>query len=109
MGAIKTQSQLLGVAMNVAKRVVGHCVIHAAALGSPAAAGYRAAVVVACHGDSPEEHYEIFRDEWLDDGKVWQRPDEALAYALNIGEAAASTHEGFGTFSIESGPGVLTG
>jgi hypothetical protein len=89
-----------GEVMNVAERTVGHCVIHAAALDATASSGYHAAVVVTCTYDNRHERDEVFRDERLEDGRVWRSPDEAIAHALAIGEAAASTHEAFGTFSI---------
>lgn len=86
--------------MNVAERVVGHCVVHAAALDASASCGYHAAVVVTCKHDPGGGRDEVFRDERLEDGKVWESPVEAISYALDVGEAAASTHEAFGSFSI---------
>lgn len=86
--------------MNVAERKVGHCVVYAVALDATAAHGYHAAVVVTCKHDTSGERDEVFRDERLDDGKVWESPNEAISFALEVGEAAASTHEAFGIFSI---------
>ena len=86
--------------MHEAARQEGNCVIYAAALGEPGVPGYHAAVVVTCAKGANAPGDEVFRDEALDGGKVWQSPDEALAFALNVGSAAAQTHDAFGSFSI---------
>jgi hypothetical protein len=91
--------------MHEAARREGNCVIYAAALGEPGVAGYHAAVVVTCgprHADT--QRGEVFRDEALEGGKVWQSPDEALAHALDVGTAAAQTHDAFGSFSLTASP-----
>lgn len=89
--------------MHEAARHEGNCVIYAAALGEPGLPGYHAAVVVTCSGGHPQGA-EVFRDEALDGGKVWQSPDEALAFALDVGTAAAQTHGAFGSFSVTDSP-----
>jgi hypothetical protein len=82
------------------KRHATREIVYAAALGRPGVAGYQAAVVVTCAVSTGREHEEVFRDEALDGGKVWVSPDEALAFALDAGKAAAHTHDAFGTFSL---------
>lgn len=78
--------------MHVAELVVECHHVYAAAIGaedcSPADQGFYAAVVVVRqrHGSHPRE--EVFRDERLDDGQVWEDPDVALQFALEVGEAA---------------------
>jgi hypothetical protein len=93
--------------MHEAARAEGNCVIYAAALGQPGVPGYHAAVVVTCIHGASQQRSEVFRDEALDGGKVWQSPDEALAFALDVGTAAAQTHDAFGSFSItDSAPNL---
>jgi hypothetical protein len=89
--------------MHEAERQEGNCVIYAAALGEPGLPGYHAAVVVTC-GGGHQQQAEVFRDEALGGGKVWQSPDEALAFALDVGTAAAQTHDAFGSFSVSDSP-----
>lgn len=90
--------------MHEAARQEGNCVIYAAALGEPGVPGYHAAVVVTCSHLGGAPGAEVFRDEALEGGKVWQSPDEALAHALDVGTAAAQTHDAFGSFSITTSP-----
>lgn len=90
--------------MHEAARQEGQCVIYAAALGQPGQSGYHAAVVVTCPDQGGNPAVEVFRDEALDGGRCWQSPDEALAFALDVGTAAAQTHDAFGSFSITTSP-----
>lgn len=90
--------------MHEAARQEGNCVIYAAALGEPGVPGYHAAVVVTCGRRGGPQRAEVFRDEALEGGKVWQSPDEALAHALDVGTAAAHTHDAFGSFCLTDSP-----
>jgi len=80
--------------MHVAERTVEGHRIYAAAIAVEQGAGreeldgfYAAVVVVRLsEGDSARE--EVFRDEQLDDGKVWTDLEQALQFALEVGEAA---------------------
>lgn len=84
--------------MNVAERKMGLYTAYAAALEAGATSGYYAAVVVNMSQGVGLPRLEVFRDEQLDDSKVWSCPRQALAYALDMGEAAANAHEVFGDF-----------
>lgn len=85
--------------MNVAERKLGLYTAYAAALDVGATSAYHAAVVVTLSQGLGLPRLEVFRDEQLDDGKAWDCPRQALAYALDIGEAAANAHETFGDFN----------
>lgn len=84
--------------MNVAERKLGLYTAYAAALEVGPTSGFYAAVVVTLSQGAGLPRLEVFRDEQLDDSKVWECPRQALAYALDVGEAAANAHEVFGDF-----------
>lgn len=84
--------------MNVAERKMGQYTAYAAALDTDTADGFYAAVVVTLNQGAGLPRLEVFRDEQLDDSRVWDCPRQALAYALDMGEAAANAHEIFGDF-----------
>lgn len=66
--------------------------IYAAAIAredcSRADHGFHAAVVVIRHGTGSTAREVVFRDEQLEDGKLWEDPEQALQFALEVGEAA---------------------
>lgn len=84
--------------MKVAERKLGMYTIYAAALDTVASGGHHAGVVVTLYQGAGAPRLEVFRDEQLEDAKVWECPRQALAFALDVGEAAANTHEVFGDF-----------
>jgi hypothetical protein len=49
------------------------------------------------------ERAEVFHDERLEDGKLWRSADEALAFALDVGVAAARANRAFGTLGAPAG------
>lgn len=67
--------------MYVAEREIAGCRIYAAALACTAG-GYRAGVVVR----AKPGRCELWRTSTFDDGRVWSSANDALAYALDIGE-----------------------
>ena len=78
--------------MHVAEQQIDDHRIYAAAIAVdgplPASEAFHAAVVVVrvIAGSCGRE--EVFRDECLEDGKVWPDPDQALRFALAVGEEA---------------------
>jgi hypothetical protein len=50
--------------------------------------GFYAAVVVRTTAQSNCDGPELFRDERLEDGFVWRDPEEAIEFALAVGDAA---------------------
>lgn len=84
--------------MNVAERKLGMYMVHAAALDVGANRGYQAGVIVTLNQGAGLAPLEVFRDEQLEGAKVWECPRQALAFALDVGEAATNTHEVFGDF-----------
>ncbi len=94
--AIESLGEVL--VMNVAERKLGLYTAYAAALDAGATGGYHAAVVVNLSQGAGLPRLEVFRDEQLDDSRVWDCPRQALAYALDVGEAASNAHEVFGDF-----------
>ncbi len=74
--------------MHLAERVEGGLPIYAAALQAPGG-GFLGAVGVRKGSGTPDgQRKEVFRDECLDDGAVWNCPDEALDFAVQVGRAA---------------------
>jgi len=76
--------------MHLAKCAFEACRIYAAALPAPGSLGFHAAVVVKTERAICGQRMEVFRDECLDDGRVWMCPEGALAFALEVGQAAVS-------------------
>ncbi len=76
--------------MHLAERVFEGFRIYAAALQVPRSLGFNAGVVVKAEPAVEGRRAEVFRDERLDDGRVWMDPDCALSYALDVGQAAVS-------------------
>jgi hypothetical protein len=78
--------------MHVAERAVEGHRIYAAAIAAedscPSARGFHAAVVVVRLTLGNPASEEVFRDECLEDGKIWTEPGPALQFALEVGEAA---------------------
>ncbi len=80
--------------MHVAERPVeGHRIYAAAiAVERGESQGERdrsyAGVVVVRMPAGSDVREEVFRDEQLDDGRVWADPEQALQFALEVGEAA---------------------
>ncbi len=78
--------------MHVAEREVPGHRIYAAALvaedWSPAGQRFHAAVVVVRSIPGSTDREEVFRDERLDDGRMWADPEHALQFALEVGDAA---------------------
>jgi hypothetical protein len=79
--------------MNFDERRLGKYTVYAAALEDAAACGYVAAVVVTLGCGAGLPQLEVFRNEALEDRKLWPSAPEALDFALDIGEAAANAHE----------------
>lgn len=50
--------------------------------------GFYAAVVVRTTAQPNCNRLELFRDERLEDGFVWSNPEEAIEFALAVGDAA---------------------
>lgn len=74
--------------MHLAEVQQGQFRVYAAALGVPDGIGFHAGVVVRRFPLPAKEGAEAFRDERLDDGRTWANPEEALAFALEVGRAA---------------------
>ena len=79
--------------MHLAEEQLDGYRVYAAALEAPGGGGYRAGVVVRHFPVPSQESTEAFRDELLDDGRTWTSPDEALAFALEVGRAALRAQE----------------
>jgi hypothetical protein len=45
-------------------------------------------VVKSCRGEPADSRRELFRDDLLEDGAVWRHAEQALDFALEVGEAA---------------------
>ncbi len=73
--------------MKFAELVEGDFRMHAAAPEAPGG-GHYAAVVVRDRSGQEAVGHEVFRDESLEDGKVWANADDAVAFALSVGIAA---------------------
>ena len=76
--------------MHLAERTFEACRIYAAALPAPGSLGFHAAVVVRTERAVRSQRLEVFRDERLNDGRVWMSPEGALEFALEAGQAAVS-------------------
>ena len=76
--------------MHLAERAFDACRIYAAALPAPGSLGFYAAVVVKTERAVQGKRLEVFRDERLNDGRVWMSPEGALEFALEVGQAAVS-------------------
>lgn len=80
--------------MYVAERTVEGHRIYAAAIavergaGQSELDGFYAGVVVVRRAAGNDIREEVFRDEQLDDGRVWADPEQALQFALEVGKAA---------------------
>lgn len=80
--------------MYVAERTVEGHRIYAAAIAVERGAGreeldgFYAGVVVVRLPAGSDARAEVFRDEQLDDGRVWADPELSLQFALEVGEAA---------------------
>lgn len=68
----------------------GDCIIYAAALEAPSGDGFLAAALVVTHQQT--SRVEIFRDEQLEDGRVWHDSVEAVRFAARVGTAAAGLY-----------------
>ena len=73
--------------MNLAECTFEGCRIYAAAKDIPGSSGFHAAVVVMDGWRQSVARSELFRDECLQDGRVWLDPQGALAFALEAGQA----------------------
>ena len=76
--------------MHLAERTFEACRIYAAALPAHGSLGFHAAVVVRTERAVRGQRLKVFRDERLNDGRVWISPEGALAFALEAGQAAVS-------------------
>jgi hypothetical protein len=74
--------------MNLAECTFEGCRIYAAAKDIPGSSGFHAAVVVMDGWRQGVARSELFRDECLQDGRVWLDPQGALAFALEAGQSA---------------------
>lgn len=81
--------------MRFAEEQVGGYRIYAAALEVPGGVAFQAGVVVRQFPLPTRDGGDVFRDEWLDDGRTWMSPDEALTFALEVGRAALRSQELF--------------
>jgi hypothetical protein len=79
-----------GRAMHLAERVFDGFRSYAAALQVPSSLGFNAGVVVKTERAIEGRRVEVFRDERLDDGRVWMDPERAFSCALDVGQAAVS-------------------
>lgn len=73
--------------MRFAEQAEGDFRVYAAALEGPDGGHYSAVVVRDCRERGATDQ-EVFRDESLEDGKVWQSAGDALVFALAVGVAA---------------------
>jgi hypothetical protein len=83
--------------MHVAECAVGQFRVYAAAIQVPSGSGYHAGVVVRDFGADGKGRY-AFRDEELEEAKVWVDPEEALEVALRVGRAAVHAQHALGLF-----------
>ena len=74
--------------MNLAERTFEGCRIYAAASDIPGSTGFYGAVVVMAGWRDVRGRKEVFRDECLENGRVWLDPQGALAFALEAGQSA---------------------
>lgn len=74
--------------MNLAERTFEGCRIYAAASDIPGSNGFHGAVVVMAGWSDVCRRKEVFRDECLENGRVWLDPQGALAFALQAGQSA---------------------
>lgn len=63
--------------------------VFAAALPEAAGPGFKAAAVVVALGQHGLPVAVVFRDDALDDGRLWADPGTAVRFALEVGQAAA--------------------
>jgi hypothetical protein len=80
--------------MHIAERRDGDHHIYAAASETPVG-GFFAGCVVMRRAPAPLTPSEVFRDERLEDGRVWIDPAQALAFALEVGVAAVRAQAWF--------------
>ena len=80
--------------MHIAERREGDHQIYAAATETPVG-GFFAGCVVMRRAPAPLTPLEVFRDERLEDGRVWVDPAQALAFAIQVGAAAVHAQAWF--------------
>jgi hypothetical protein len=65
--------------------------VFASAMPAKKSEGFLAAAVVLRIGSHGLPVEVVFRDDELDDGRIWQEPGAAVRFGLEVGEAAART------------------
>lgn len=83
--------------MHQAEQTLESFRIFASAVPDSVSLGYRAAAVVLRLGTHGLPVELVFRDDELDDGRIWEEPGAAVRFGLDVGEAAARACSALGT------------
>lgn len=89
-----------------AEQTVDSFRVYASATPAAESAGYRAAAVVLRLGNHGLPVEVVFRDDELDDGRLWREPGAAVRFALEVGEAAAKNFSVLGVATARSYAGA---
>lgn len=89
--------------MHIAEEQHGEFRVYAAAFEAAGGVGFHAGVVVKRFPPPSREDAEAFRDEQLDDARAWASADDALAFALEVGQAAMRAQQVVATWVRSAG------